>query len=415
MPSEPADAHIRIQAIKEGSFTTTHKCAPRARFTNSKIVTYRTTEHYREWITAPNLRRESVHPSAHELRHLTARPHLISLLAEQFPMTLPEEVAWLRRSYKLKRYTPLNPTYGRPWAEASDVASSDSSVSNDALEKGGLLTLRQALRTAPAMNSKNDWAQGSADVKKTAATPVLPGLYSPYSRWQLPRRPSAVSNGKVKSATASKVANPLLALANYRYHPRVQSSKIPLMVRTETKIGSDTTSERCRHCESTIPTPVSIHGSNSQPSRIPSCRTCNEARGCLDNAIQKDAISSSAQSRENIEVLAALDLFADDHTHKLATQTQLVASQVSQIIEILQREYPRLNAFEEQHESPDFGTSDALLHHGIAHFRMREYVRVAVGRLHCRYPNTRSIATEALVELVREVACEVFGGDEDVV
>lgn len=40
-------------------------------------------------------------------------------------MSIPEKVAWLRRSYKLKRYAPLNPRRGRPWPRPYETSQQE--------------------------------------------------------------------------------------------------------------------------------------------------------------------------------------------------------------------------------------------------------------------------------------------------
>ena len=94
------------------------ECNPRARFTNSRITASRSMKDYRRWILTLDYQRETRHPSADECRRLATEPHLLSMLAEQLPTTVPEQLMWLARSYKLKRHAPLNPTRGRPWPRA---------------------------------------------------------------------------------------------------------------------------------------------------------------------------------------------------------------------------------------------------------------------------------------------------------
>lgn len=65
-------------------------------------------------------------------------------------MTRSEKLVWLRKSYKLKRHTPLNPTSGLPWLEASASASRGPSSSNKVPQEGDMLTLKQ---TAASSNS----------------------------------------------------------------------------------------------------------------------------------------------------------------------------------------------------------------------------------------------------------------------
>ena len=50
---------------------------------------------YRRWILTLDYQRETRHPSADECRRLATEPHLLSMLAEQLPTTVPEQLMWL--------------------------------------------------------------------------------------------------------------------------------------------------------------------------------------------------------------------------------------------------------------------------------------------------------------------------------
>lgn len=172
---------MRAQILKEEN-TTTRECNPRARFTNSRITASRTMKDYRRWILTLFCQSETTHPSADECRQLATEPHLLSMLAEQLPTTIAENLMWLVRGYKLRRHAPLNPTRGRPWPRAP-VATGPAVTVPDSPDPSNMSNAFQSFSSAHSSRIVSEQSGSPVAQSETAPDdPVSEGsddLYTP--------------------------------------------------------------------------------------------------------------------------------------------------------------------------------------------------------------------------------------------
>ncbi|KAJ8105261.1 hypothetical protein OPT61_g10287 [Boeremia exigua] len=383
-------------------------------------------EHYRKWIATPSRRREACHPSADELRQLTARPHLLSVLSEQLPETRAEKAVWYRRSYKLKRYTPLNPTSGTAWLERSPVTSTDSPASKDSSDKDGPSGAAQVPPGTAVTTSNNAWVVRDND-GLAGSDMSLPGQCSCQRSLghevndQTPRWPI--------TPTVHIAASPIPHCVNSHDDTPLPPQEIPndteVIVNPSTSSRGPTRYRRRRR--NTSPTPPSGEEQNYPPEGS-SSRAYNEPSE-LYGMHEGDPSSSTQHSRDKGKAPADPKLRANYYMRELVYQSRVFLGEMQQTFADLQT-VVRDNRSVERHDGQDARMSaadrhrtpihdepdtriimwgDTQLPEEISRFQEREFMRLALLRVQLRSLHTRLMGVEALCELFQHTAREVFG------